>query len=79
MNSQSVKLLENKVWDNFNESNRLLKWVKSGIGRPSDQRKTLESLGLKKLNQTVIHEETPSILGMVRKVSHLITIESKPK
>ena len=56
-----------------------IKWVKSGIGRPSDQRKTLESLGLKKLNQTVIHEETPSILGMVSKVSHLINIESKPK
>ena len=56
-----------------------VKWVKSGIGRPLDQRQTLESLGLKKLNQTVTHEDTPSILGMVRKVSHLVTIESSSK
>ncbi|MBN18200.1 MAG: 50S ribosomal protein L30 [Chloroflexi bacterium] len=56
-----------------------VKWVKSGIGRPYDQRRTLESLGLKKLNQTVVHEETPSILGMVKKVSHLVVVESKAK
>jgi large subunit ribosomal protein L30 len=46
--------------------------VKSGIHRPHDQKGTLVALGLKRMNQTVIKEATPQIMGMVKKISHLI-------
>lgn len=49
--------------------------VRSGIGRPDKQRKTLEGLGLHGPNKTVVRKDTPAIRGMIRKVSHLITIE----
>lgn len=49
--------------------------VKSQIRRPKDQKRTLASLGLRKMNQTVEHDATPSILGMVNKVSHLVSVE----
>ena len=49
--------------------------VKSQIGRLKNQKRTLEALGLRKLNQTVEHEATPSIVGMVNKVSHLVSVE----
>ena len=52
-----------------------IKQVKSRIGAPADQkRQTLDALGLHKLNRVVEHECTPSILGMVDKVKHLVTI-----
>lgn len=47
---------------------------KSRIGAPIDQKRTLDALGLKKLNRVVEHEDTPAIRGMVRKVSHLVRI-----
>jgi len=50
--------------------------IKSGIKRPADQKATLKALGLKKLNQTVEHEDTPQIAGMVKKISHLLSVES---
>lgn len=49
--------------------------VKSGIDRPERQKKTLVALGLKKLNYTVELEATPQVLGMVKKVSHLVSVE----
>lgn len=49
--------------------------VKSGIGRPLRQKRTLEALGIRKMNQTVEHEATQVILGMVKKVEHLVKIE----
>ena len=49
--------------------------VKSGVGRPDTQRKTLEGLGLRGPHKTVVLQDTPAIRGMIRKVSHLITIE----
>ncbi|MFN3918407.1 MAG: 50S ribosomal protein L30 [Flavobacteriales bacterium] len=49
--------------------------VKSGIKRPKDQKATLVALGLRKLNQTVEKEATPQILGMVKKVEHLVVVE----
>jgi large subunit ribosomal protein L30 len=49
--------------------------VRSKIGRPERQKLTLEALGLKKMNQTVEHEATPQILGMVNAVSHLVKVE----
>ena len=48
--------------------------VRSRIRCPKDQKRTLDALGLRKLNQIVEHEATPSILGMVNKVRHLILI-----
>jgi large subunit ribosomal protein L30 len=53
-----------------------IKWVKSGIGYPKDQKLTLIALGLRRLNQTVDHEDTSSIKGMIAKVSHLVTFET---
>ncbi|ACU59129.1 LSU ribosomal protein L30P [Chitinophaga sp. YR627] len=51
--------------------------VKSGIDRPERQKLTLKALGLKKLNATVEVEATPQILGMVRKVNHLVKVEGE--
>jgi large subunit ribosomal protein L30 len=49
--------------------------VKSGIDRPERQKLTLQALGLNKLHSTKEVEATPQILGMVRKVTHLVTVE----
>ncbi len=49
--------------------------VKSQIGRLKNQKRTLEALGLRKMNQTVEHEASATILGMVNKVSHLVSVE----
>ena len=51
-----------------------VKQVKSRIGRPKDQKGTLDALGLRKMNAVVEHEATPQILGMVNKIKHLITV-----
>lgn len=51
--------------------------VKSMIGRPEKHRKVLRGLGLTKLNRTVELQDTPSIRGMVQKVSHLVVAEEK--
>lgn len=49
--------------------------VKSTIDRPKKQKDTIKALGLSRMNQSVIHEETPQIMGMVEKVSHLVKVE----
>jgi len=51
-----------------------IKQTKSKIGAPETHKRTLKALGLRKMNQVVEHESTPSILGMVEKVKHLVTI-----
>ena len=51
-----------------------IKLVRSLIGASQPQRKVVQSLGLKKLNQVVEHYETPIIMGMVNKVPHLVEI-----
>lgn len=51
-----------------------IKQVKSAIKRPADQKATIKALGFRKLNQTLEKEATPQILGMVKKVQHLIEI-----
>lgn len=51
-------------------------WKKSCIGRPEPQRRIIKSLGLHRLNHSVIHQDTPSIRGMVNKVSHLVFVEA---
>ena len=49
--------------------------VKSTIGCKKDQIATVEALGLKKIRSVVCHNDTPQIRGMVKKVSHLVTVE----
>ncbi|MFC7394863.1 50S ribosomal protein L30 [Scopulibacillus cellulosilyticus] len=48
---------------------------RSVIGRPQDQRITVRTLGLKKTNQTVVHEDNAAIRGMINKVSHLLNVK----
>lgn len=50
--------------------------VRSRIGSTLRQKKTLDALGLRKMNAVVEHEETPQIIGMVAKVQHLVTVEN---
>ena len=52
-----------------------IKKTRSEINRPGDQKKTLIALGLKKIGQVVEHEDTPNILGMIKKVEHLVSVE----
>ncbi|HHT70515.1 MAG: 50S ribosomal protein L30 [bacterium] len=49
--------------------------VRSPIGRPADQRATVKALGLHRLHQSVIHDQTPAIQGMIDKVQHLVETE----
>lgn len=49
--------------------------VKSVIDRPKRQKDTMTALGLRKMNQTVVKETSPQILGMVNKVKHLLKVE----
>lgn len=49
--------------------------TKSAINRTKNQKRTLEALGLSKIGQTVEHNATPNILGMVNKVKHLVSVE----
>jgi large subunit ribosomal protein L30 len=49
--------------------------VRSKIGRKQDQRDTLRSLGLKRINDVVVKEDRPEIRGMIAKVSHLVVVE----
>ena len=49
--------------------------IKSSIRRPQNQKRTLEALGLRKIGHVVEHEATPSILGMIDKVKHLVSTE----
>jgi len=51
-----------------------IKQVRSAINRPARQKATIKALGLSKMNQVVEHEATPQILGMVKKVQHLVQV-----
>ena len=50
-------------------------WIKSGIGHKETQKRTLASLGFHRLNQSVIHEDSMPIRGMINKVRHLVKVE----
>ena len=50
-------------------------WVKSSIGYSQRQKNTVRALGLRRLGQTVEHQDTPVIRGMIEKVSHLVAVE----
>ncbi|WP_287154618.1 50S ribosomal protein L30 [Candidatus Solincola tengchongensis] len=49
--------------------------VRSLIGRPEKQRRTIRALGLKRINHSVVHRDTPEIRGMVKRVTHLVRVE----
>ncbi len=49
--------------------------VKSIIDKSKRQKATIEALGLRKINHSVVHEATPQILGMVAKVQHIVKVE----
>lgn len=49
--------------------------VRSTIGRPGDQDRAVKSLGLRKVNQTVVRADSPSLRGTVNKISHLVKVE----
>jgi large subunit ribosomal protein L30 len=51
-----------------------VKQIKSRIGAPKDQKRTLDTLGLRKINQVVEVEDTPSTRGMVQKLHHLVVV-----
>ena len=53
--------------------------VRSLIGYTRDQKETAKGLGLRKLQSSVIRKETPEILGMVRKISHVLKVEAVEK
>ena len=60
--------------NNMSKKNIKIMLIKSGIGRKSDQKKTLIGLGLKRVGKIRELEDTPSVRGMVNKVSHLVKI-----
>ena len=51
-----------------------VKQIKSRIGAPKDQKRTLDTLGFRKINQVVEVEDTPSTRGMVQKLHHLVVV-----
>jgi large subunit ribosomal protein L30 len=50
-------------------------WIKSQIASPESQRRTLVSLGLRRLNQSVVHDDSQALRGMINKVRHLVKVE----
>ena len=51
-----------------------IKLIRSVIGKPEKQRKIIRALGLRKINHEVLHKDTPSIRGMIHKISHMIDV-----
>ncbi|MGA7676974.1 MAG: 50S ribosomal protein L30 [Dehalococcoidia bacterium] len=52
-----------------------IKWIKSDIGYAREQKLTLKALGFHRLNETVEHEDSPPVRGMIAKVNHLVKVE----
>ena len=51
-------------------------WVKSAIGYPEDQKRTIQALGLNKIRQSVEFDDSGTVRGMITKVRHLVTVEA---
>jgi large subunit ribosomal protein L30 len=51
--------------------------VRSIIGRNQKQRDTIRALGLRRMHHTVLHKQTPQIMGMISKVNHLVRVETE--
>ncbi len=56
------------------EKTLTVKWTKSAIGYPKDQRETIKGLGFRRLNQTLVLPDRPEIRGMVNRVIHLLEV-----
>lgn len=65
----------NVIESNITMGKIRVKQIKSGIGRPVRQKRTLQALGIFKMHHSVEVEATPQILGMVEKVKHLVVVE----
>ncbi len=50
-------------------------WIRSSVGYAEDQKRTIKALGLHRLNQSVTHDDSVSIRGMINKVRHLVRVE----
>ena len=59
----------------MSETRLRITWKKSAIGYPQNQKDTIRALGLRRLNQTVVHSDGPAVRGMVQTVRHLVTVE----
>jgi large subunit ribosomal protein L30 len=49
--------------------------IRSLIDQPARQKRTIQALGLRKINHSIVHKHTPQIEGMIRSVSHLVKVE----
>jgi large subunit ribosomal protein L30 len=49
--------------------------IKSGIGFPADQKRTVRALGIKRMHDSVVQSDSPAVLGMIFKVKHLVKVE----
>ena len=49
--------------------------VRSAVGRNVKQKRTLKALGIRRMNHSVVHEGTPQVMGMIKKVEHLVSVE----
>ena len=56
-----------------------ISWHKSAIGYGSDQKRTIQALGLRRLGHTVEHNDTRAIRGMINKVRHLVKVAEVPQ
>jgi large subunit ribosomal protein L30 len=74
-NNQSAVESRRSIVKDYKMKKIKITLVKSPIDRPERQKKTLKALGLNKLNATKEVEATPQILGMVRKMNHLVKVE----
>jgi len=55
----------------------VVRQVRSASGHPSDQKRTVEALGIRRLHQPVEHNDTPQIRGMIFKIRHLVEVEER--
>ena len=65
------------MWPRCAEENQVklaIKQVRSAIGRSKKQKATIEALGIKRISQEVLHNDTPQIRGMVKKIVHLVEV-----
>ena len=72
---QKIEVLHLKNYIKVKMAKIRVTQVRSSINRTKKQKLTLAALGLRKLGMTVEHDDTPNILGMINKVSHLVTVE----
>lgn len=63
-----------KNMENEKEKKITVRWKKSAIGRPENQKKVIEALGFRRLNQTLALPDRPEIRGMINHVSHLLEV-----